>query len=223
MAWPLHGAANLAVQTTDRDPPGCVVQPYGPVCAIPQAIAKFSEQPDKYTIEKRMSFSSLPSIEHFIDNDGPSKMYDCSMRCVNNAWTGMITPANDLPESVSGPMNRWGTDLSALLYREGYRGTVDIDCGVTSDGTIYATESNCRKTGGSYLHSLLTRLKGADYARTTTWLADSRVGRSELSFEEGIGALERAGIPVLCLLILYPKAGSRSGREGHPRTTTVSG
>ncbi|MFL9888863.1 peptide ligase PGM1-related protein [Paraburkholderia agricolaris] len=162
--------------------------------AIPSSLAKFSEQPDRYTIEKRMQFKSLPSIEYFINNDGPTKTYECSMRCINNAWTGMITPPDDLSVTTSDVMNGWGERLGAYLFHEGFRGTVDIDCGIDADGTIYATESNCRKTGGSYLHSLLSRLKGPNYLNTTTWLADSRLGKKSLSFAEGINAIEKAEI-----------------------------
>ncbi len=161
---------------------------------IPTLLDKFSEPADRYTIEKMMTFVSLPSIEFEILESGPEKTYDCSMRCVNNTWTGMITPAHDLPNSIQHVMNQWGVRLAEFLYQHGFRGTVDVDCGVTGDGTIYANESNCRHTGGSYVHFLLSRLKGADYLRSTTWLADSRVSMTDQTFEDGVEAIQASGL-----------------------------
>ncbi len=161
---------------------------------IPASLNKFIGSGELYTIEKLMTFVSLPSIEFEITESGPRKTYDCSMRCVNNAWTGMITPAHDLSSHNKQLMNEWGERLADYLYQQGFRGTVDIDGGVTEEGTIYANESNCRHTGGSYAHFLLERLKGADYLTSTTWLADSRVSANDKTFEEGVEALYASGL-----------------------------
>ncbi len=161
---------------------------------IPTSLNKFSEPANRYTIEKLMTFVSLPSIEFEIAESGPRKAYECSMRCVNNAWTGMITPAYDLPSSIQHAMNQWGARLTESLYQHGFRGTVDIDCGVTGDGTLYANESNCRHTGGSYTHFLLGRLKGDDYLTSTTWLTDSRVSATDHTFEDGVEAVQASGL-----------------------------
>ncbi|KAG0086236.1 hypothetical protein BGZ92_008296, partial [Podila epicladia] len=106
----------------------------------------------------------------------------------------MITPAHDLSSSIHQVMNQWGVRLAEFLYQHGFRGTVDIDGGVTEDGEIYANESNCRHTGGSYAHSLLCRLKGADYLTSTTWLADSRVSANDQTFEDGVEAVQASGL-----------------------------
>lgn len=154
---------------------------------------RFYEQPDRYIVEPLLSFTDLPSVEFQITDAGPEFSYICNMRCVNNAWTGMITPASGMSPEITATLLRWGRSMAEFLFDAGYRGTFDIDCGLTAEGALFATESNCRNTGGTYLYFLLKRLFGEAYD-SITWLADSRGIQNSLSFQAGLDALERAGL-----------------------------
>ena len=168
---------------------GCDLRAY-----LAERTATFSDQPQIFTVEARMSFESTPSAEMIIAEEGPRLLYLCDQRCPNCSFSGMITP----PVYLSPESNRQilcaGEVFARYVYGLGYRGVCDVDGGVTADGTLYVTETNFRRTGGTYLDALVRRLLHEDYLDTHVWWADSRVGTPGLGFFDGWSALERAGL-----------------------------
>lgn len=64
---------------------------------------------------------------------------------------------------------------------------------MTEDGTLYATEANCRHTGSTNISFLLKRLTGRT-SDDLIWLADNRVIKSSLTFQGAIKKLNDQGL-----------------------------
>jgi hypothetical protein len=135
--------------------------------------------------EAFLPFDAAPSMEMIVGDDGVEPSYSCDQRTVDNAWTGMITPAEpahvNLCRGAAYAIGGW-------LHRRGYRGVFDVDCGVVGDDYV-VTEANVRRTGGTYLEELVRRLN-----RPPFWRADVRRGRTDLDFAGAVRAMDRAGL-----------------------------
>jgi hypothetical protein len=185
-----------------------VVRPQDPAATSLRAhlaagIERFSEQPKAFVVERFLTFSNVPSIEILVTDAGCQLLYICDMRCPNGSFSGMITPAEGLPPRVVPELIEAGRRYGNSLHRSGFRGIFDLDAGVTSEGQVFITESNLRRTGGTYLHTLLRRLVGHQYLETHTWLADSRPGRTDRDFASAVAILDKENM-----------AFTRSRREG---------
>lgn len=146
--------------------------------------------PSGWVYEQFLDFTALPSIEMIIGEDGPQDFYTCDQVTVNNAWTGMVTPAADC--GLGDDLAKAAATIGGWLFDRGYRGVFDVDCGVFDTGFVLS-ESNVRRTGGSYLHEL-ARAVAPESATTLHWRADARVGSSNLDFSTAVDRLDRAGL-----------------------------
>lgn len=124
-----------------------------------------------------------------VDGTGPHLLYTCDQRTVDNAWTGMVTPA--ATTQLSPHLHDAAICIGTWLDERGYRGVYDVDCGVTSTGFV-VTEANVRRTGGTYLHELAERLMPELTARH--WRADARAGGRAMTFADAVRALDAAAI-----------------------------
>jgi hypothetical protein len=156
--------------------------------------AAYPDQPHVFTVEAWMPFERAPSIEMIIDDDGAHLLYLCDQRCPNSSFSGMTTPPVDLSPAEERQLLHAGEVFGHYAHRLGYRGVCDVDGGMTPDGTFYVTETNFRRTGGTYLDVLARRLLGEDYVKSHVWWADSRPGTLGLSFFDGWSALQQAGL-----------------------------
>jgi hypothetical protein len=170
---------------------------------IRSGLAHVADQPQSFTVERLMPFVSVPSIELEVDDAGPHFLYLCDQRCPNGSFSGMVTPPPEMPAGVERELHRAVDLFGESIHRLGFRGICDIDAGVTADGTVFLTESNFRRTGGTYLHSLASRLLGESYLDSHVWVADSRRGTKELGFFDALDAIRAAGLAY--------DAGSREG------------
>jgi pre ATP-grasp domain-containing protein/pheganomycin biosynthesis PGM1-like protein len=157
-------------------------------------LAHIADQPQTFTVEKLMPFVSVPSIEMEVEDAGPRFLYLCDQRCPNGSFSGMVTPPPQLPASVERELHRALERFGEHTHHAGFRGTCDIDAGVTDNGAVYLTESNFRRTGGTYLHTLATRLLGESYLDSHIWVADARRGTKELGFFDALNAVKTAGL-----------------------------
>lgn len=143
-----------------------------------------------WVYEQFLDFTALPSIEMVVGEDGPEDFYTCDQVTVNNAWTGMVTPAAN--SDLSDDLAKAAASIGDWLFDRGYRGVFDVDCGVFDTGFV-VTESNVRRTGGSYLHEL-ARLLAPQTTAALHWRADARVGAGDLDFDTAVARLDRAGL-----------------------------
>ncbi|WP_334038114.1 peptide ligase PGM1-related protein [Burkholderia gladioli] len=155
-------------------------------------LLQFYEQPDRYVVEPQLNFVATPSIEYFVGQDGPRYTRTIDMRCINNAWRGQTSPQVLSPE-LRAHLEGWGSTAADYLYRKGYRGPFDIDCGLTEDGVLYATEMNCRHTGSTNIAHLLKRLTGRD-CDDLFWLSDNPLVDSPLTFADALRRIQERGI-----------------------------
>lgn len=158
------------------------------------ALAAFSEQPRVFTYERWIEFDSVPSVEMVVDDDGPSLLYLCDQRCPGASFSGLVTPPENLDPRLERRLLDIGLEFGHYLHRIGYRGVFDVDGGITPDGALYVTETNLRRTGGTYLDSLIRRLVGEEYAHSHVWIADARIGRTDIPFVSAIREVEQAGL-----------------------------
>ena len=152
------------------------------------------QQPRVFTVEAFLDFVNVPSVELVVQEEGASLLYICDMRTVNNMFTGMVTPPINLSPQSEKELLRIGKIFGDYVHGLGFRGICDVDAGVTADGTLYANETNFRRTGGTYLDSLVKRLVGDNYLQTHVWWADGRVGHGEQDFAAGLAALHETGL-----------------------------
>jgi Pre ATP-grasp domain/PGM1 C-terminal domain len=156
---------------------------------VEMVIAGQPEPDCGWVYEEYLPFISTPSLEMSVDDSGVSIFYSCDQRTVNNAWTGMITPAEEGPFH-SGLMSA-STAVGSWLHGRGYRGIFDVDCGVFNNGFV-VTEANVRRTGGTYLEELARRLRPKH--SLVHWRADARPGTCRMDFAEAVRALRTAGL-----------------------------
>lgn len=161
---------------------------------LAERTAAFPEQPHIFTVEALMPFVSVPSIEMVIDSAGARCLYPCDQRCPNGSFAGMVTPPLNLVPEVERELLRAGEMFCDYVHGLGFRGVCDVDAGVIADGTLYVTETNLRRTGGTYLDTLVRRLIGDNYLETHVWWADARVGGIEPEFFTGWSAIKAAGL-----------------------------
>lgn len=156
---------------------------------VKNAIAGQPERDCGWVYEEYLPFISTPSVEMSIDDSSVSAFYSCDQRTVNNAWTGMVTPAEQGP--FYPQLIKAATALGAWLHARGYRGIFDVDSGIFDDGFV-VTEANVRRTGGTYLEELARRLRPGQ--SPVHWHADARPGTSRMDFAEAVRALQTAGV-----------------------------
>lgn len=156
--------------------------------------AVFAEQPHVFTVEMLMQFVSVPSIEMIVDAEGARWLYSCDQRCPNGSFAGMVTPPIEMTPDVERELLSAGELFGRYVHNLGFRGICDVDGGVTADGILYVTESNFRRTGGTYLDTLVRRLIGDDYLETHVWFADARLGKTDMGFFAGLSAIEKSDL-----------------------------
>jgi len=179
---PAAGAGNEAPEAIDRE--------------VAAALADLADQPQRYTVEAYLAVAWMPSVEVEVDDAGPRITYVSDQRCPNHSFAGLLTPPVDTPAASLAQLEACGMALGGLAFRLGYRGIFDVDACVTADGAVYATETNFRQTGGTYLHHLAQRILGDDYwdRRRGIWWHDALPGADPaLGFEGAVAAIAREG------------------------------
>jgi hypothetical protein len=157
-----------------------------------QVRAAVADQPHRacgWVYEEFLPFTAAPSVEMSVDDAGVSDFYTCDQRTVNNAWRGMVTPAEDAP--YLDDLRKAAASIGGWLHSRGYRGIFDVDCGVYEGGYV-VTEANVRRTGGTYLEELARLLFPG--LSPLHWRADVRLGTSAIDFAQAARRLTAAGL-----------------------------
>lgn len=187
-----HSAAIIKTNRSSNGHGNTVIRPDAHRSIEKQVQDAVAGQPTRdcgWVYEEFLPFTGAPSLELEIVDHGTIDFYSCDQRTVNNAWTGMVTPAAAGPNhedlrSAAAAIGKW-------LHGQGYRGFFDVDCGVY-DGGYVVTEANVRRTGGTYLEELARRLRPGD--SPVHWRADVRLGTSGLDFAGAVSHLAAAGL-----------------------------
>ena len=130
----------------------------------------------------------FPSIEFFIDDNGPQFLYLCGMSVTpEGVFQGVAINSNHFSPEIEAEMRKTGEYVSRKLYELGYRGYHDLDLIIGQDGAVYVDEANLRRTGGTHVHNTARKLFGPDYINRTAVIAENTYrfqGLQQPSFEE---------------------------------------
>lgn len=106
----------------------------------------------------------FPNIECLVDEQGRVEvLYSCGMRVDRGVFAGVEICADLLPRQVLDQMHEVGQRLGGLYAQRGYRGYFDVDFMAAMSGRLYISESNVRRTGGTWVIMVAKRLFGTDY------------------------------------------------------------
>lgn len=117
----------------------------------------------------------FPNAEYSIDPNGKcTLLYYCGMR-VSKAgmFQGVEVGQEALPIQSLSQLTKHGAVIAKKLARFGYAGFFDVDCLAAPDGTIYVSESNVRRTGGTHVYFVARALFGPTFLETTTILSNN--------------------------------------------------
>jgi hypothetical protein len=189
-----HGGAIVKCDRSSNGYGHLIVRPGSDVAGGVQQHFADTQQPMEFTVEALANFVSVPSVEMIVSEDGVELLYVCDQRCPNASFSGMETPPRDLSREHAETLLHAGRTFGEYLHTHGIRSVFDIDAGITADGEMYVTETNLRRTGGTYIDTLVRRLVCDPYDGRCAWLADSRPAGSLRDFTAGARRLEAAGL-----------------------------
>lgn len=156
-------------------------------------LSEVSDQPRGWVVEQRLDLARVVTVEMEVTEAGPQVLHVGEMRTPNGSFSGQVTPLEENSPAVDR-LTADGLAFGRHLDQLGYRGPFDIDGGITGDGQLYATESNLRRTGATYLDLLVRRFLGTAGAARAVWLADTRPGGVTPDFTTGLGLVREAGL-----------------------------
>lgn len=106
-----------------------------------------------------------PSIEFRIYKSGRiDSLYYCGMR-VNKqgVFQGVEIASDVIPSRMAATMVDTGFYIAEQYAANGYRGYFDVDYVLAKNGDLFVTESNVRRTGGTYVYHVAEELIGKDF------------------------------------------------------------
>lgn len=158
---------------------------------VTAALTDETDRASGWIYEEFLPLTASPSYEMTAEEHGVADYYSCDQRTVDNAWTGMVTPAAEGPSSPA--MRKAARTIGEWLHARGYRGVFDVDCGTYAGGYV-VTEANVRTTGGTYLEKLARRLRPGE--APVHWRADGRFGADTggPDFAEAVRRLDAEGL-----------------------------
>jgi hypothetical protein len=124
---------------------------------------------EEYVKENPQIAGGFPSIECRVDERGRVEyLYHCGMRMSHEGvYRGLEIHKSIVSSSLDRQIRKIGKTLGKVYASFGYRGYFDVDLLLTSRGKLYVTESNVRRTGGTYVYLLAVRLFGRNFADKT--------------------------------------------------------
>jgi len=101
-------------------------------------------------IPARRPFS--PSVEVLVTEAGAQVLYSCAQIVTEQGeFRGIVMGPNSVAAQIREEIEHVGRVLGNHYYKLGYRGYFDADFVVSDAGTVYALETNMRRTGGTHV------------------------------------------------------------------------
>ncbi|MFD8195625.1 preATP grasp domain-containing protein [Streptomyces wuyuanensis] len=116
------------------------------------------------------------------------------MRTAAGSYTGYVSPLHGVARRTVRELERWGTALGAYLAARGYAGPYGLDAVVTADGTLYATESNVRRTATTTPQAMVERLARTAGFEDRAWLVASGRTPAARGFADTLRQLRAEGL-----------------------------
>jgi Pre ATP-grasp domain/PGM1 C-terminal domain len=143
-------------------------------------------------IERYLSDVIPIFVEFLLNDEGPTFVASGEM-LMKPAYAGVIVPAPRLPEHIANRFAEIATQVCAVVWAMGYRGTVSLDAIITPENRFFLTEINCRVGGSTHLQRVIRdRVLDPRY-RGRRFLAE-RGGWPAPSFREAARKLNAEGL-----------------------------
>ncbi|MGW2559517.1 preATP grasp domain-containing protein [Streptomyces sp. NPDC001514] len=124
-----------------------------------------------------------------LPDTGPHVVFSGEMRTERGSFTGYLSPLPDDLDAIVSELERWGSVMGAYLSTRGYSGPYAIDAVIDADGTLYATESNVRRTATTTPQAMVDRLARAAGVPCPAWLLVAGRSRSARTLAEALRLL----------------------------------
>ena len=111
----------------------------------------------------------FPSVEFKIQKNGRVDfLYFCGMRVTEEGvFEGMEVNDNVISDRIETQIMDTGFYVGEKYAEAGYRGYFDIDFVASKNGKIFTTESNVRRTGGTHIYHIASKLFGKEFLYNT--------------------------------------------------------
>ncbi len=109
----------------------------------------------------------FPNVEFKIDEDGKINfLYACGNRVTKEGvFSGIEIGRGVMDGKNPAEMKKVGMALGSKYKAAGYKGYFDVDFVYGKDGKLYINESNARRTGGTHVYRILTKLLGSGFSK----------------------------------------------------------
>ena len=136
---------------------------------------KFPMVVEEYIDTDESISGGFPSAEFRVDASGKTEfLYTCGMRVTAaGVFQGVEIHKDVVPADLQKTLETVGKAVGREYAQYGYRGYFDIDFALAKDGTVYVTESNVRRTGGTHVYHMAKKLFGADFLQKTFVLSNN--------------------------------------------------
>ncbi len=117
----------------------------------------------------------FPNAECFVRADGKTEyLYSCGMRVnAHGEFKGVEIGKGAMKPADEKKLEIYGKRLGSMYTETGYIGYFDVDCLAAKDGTIFVSESNVRRTGGTHVYLCAVDLFGKKFASKTYALSNN--------------------------------------------------
>ncbi|MEU0368943.1 peptide ligase PGM1-related protein [Streptomyces sp. NPDC006283] len=143
-----------------------------------------------WVIEERLDVAHSVSIQLSTGPQGSTVAYSGEMRTREGSFIGYEAPLRGLAATAADELVRWGVKLGDHLAHHGYAGPFSLDAVITHDGTLFANESNVRRTATTTPHAMVTRLARTAGLVHPAWLLGRRRSAKTYTFAQAVRLLE---------------------------------
>lgn len=151
--------------------------------------------PGSWVVERCLDVARSVSVQLLArPGAAPRVVHSGEMRTTAGSYTGYVSPLRGVARGTVRELERWGTDLGTYLADRGYAGPYGLDAVVTADGSLYATESNVRRTATTTPGAMVERLARAAGCRDRTWLVAAGRTPSAHGFTDALRRLRAEGL-----------------------------
>ncbi len=135
----------------------------------------------------------FPNVEFKILKSGKIELlYFCGLRVTKDGvFQGVEINQDVVTDRTEARITDMGFFIGEKYAAEGYRGYYDVDLIAAKNGEIYVSESNVRRTGGTYVYQTAKQLVGKDFMTDTYVLSNNnlQLGNRAYTFEEVLSQL----------------------------------
>ncbi|WP_455355737.1 preATP grasp domain-containing protein [Streptomyces sp. SYSU K217416] len=155
---------------------------------------EFAAADEAWVVEECLDVDRSVSIQLETGPEGPRSLFSGEMRTTDGSFTGYVSPLRGVAGETVAELERWGLALGRHLYGRGYAGPYGVDAVLTSDGTLFATESNVRRTATTTPEAMVGRLGRAAGLTSPAWLIGKRLSSAAVGFADVEKLLRSTGL-----------------------------